>query len=177
MIELQCLYAARVWSGRVVLPDSATMHAEAAADAASLDAVLGADRSNRNITCPFWYLEVMMKAMHEDSLRRLFARFDPRRDWALFSRAARVPASPLLVRLITSDAIGPEERKRVDEYISAMPFGFQRRDVSLLRYVVTYGLMIGLSRLFGLDDLFDRIARRRIARRGRALASGRRQPS
>ena len=170
MIELQCLYAARVWSGRVVLPDTETLHAEAAADAAALDAVFGYARSNRNITCPFWYLEVMMKAMREDSLRRLAERFDPRRDWALFSRAMRVPASPLLLRLITSDEIGREERARMDEYISPMPFGFRRRNVSLLRYLLTYGLMIGVSRLCRLDALFDAVARRRIARFGRAIA-------
>ncbi|MBK1618659.1 hypothetical protein CKO42_09480 [Lamprobacter modestohalophilus] len=170
MIELQCLYAARVWFGRVVLPDPETMRAEADADAAALDAVFGYERSNRNITCPFWYLEVMMKAMQEDSLRRLFARFDPRRDWPLFSKAVRVPASPLLLRLITSDAVGPEERARMDEYISPMPFGFRRQNVSLLRYLLTYGLMIGLSRLLRLDALFDAIARRRMARRGRAIA-------
>lgn len=169
MIELQCLYAARVWSGRVVLPDPETMRAEADADAAALDAVFGYARSNRNITCPFWYLEVMMKAMQEDGLHRLFVRFDPRRDWALFSRAVRVPASPLLLRLITSDEVGLEERARMDEYISPMPLGFRRQDVSLLRYVLTYGLMIGLSRLLRLDALFDAIARRRIAQRGRAI--------
>ncbi|WP_462322346.1 flavin-containing monooxygenase [Halochromatium sp.] len=171
MIELQCIYAARVWSGRVVLPGAETMHAEAEADAAALDALLGYARSNPNITCPFWYLEVMMKAMQEDSLRQLFARFDPRRDWGLFSRAVRVPASPLLLRLMTSDAVGSDERARMDEYVSPMPFGFRRRDVSLLRYVLTYGLMIGLSRLLWLDELFDVVARRRIARRGRSLAS------
>jgi dimethylaniline monooxygenase (N-oxide forming) len=169
MIELQCLYAARVWSGRITLPDRRTMHAEAEVDAAALDAVFGYDRDNRNITCPFWYLEVMMKAMHEDGLRRIFRRFDPRRDWAKFSRAVRLPASPLLLRLMTSDQVSPEERARMDEYISPMPYGFRRRNVSLLRYVLTYGLMIGLSRLFRLDALFDAIARRRIARNGRAL--------
>ncbi|MBK5970951.1 MULTISPECIES: flavin-containing monooxygenase [Thiorhodovibrio] len=168
MIELQCLYAARVWSGRVALPEPATLRAEAEADAAALDAVFGYQRSNRNITCPFWYLEVMMKAMQQDGLAPLLARFDPRRDWTLFSKVVRVPASPLLLRLISSD-FGPAERARLDEYISPMPFGFRRRDVSLGRYLLTYGLVVGVARLLRLDALFDAIARRRIARHGRSL--------
>lgn len=170
MIELQCLYATRVWSGQLGLPDAETMHAQAAEDANALDSFFGYERRNRNITCPFWYLEVMMKAMEENGMHRLFSRFDPRRDWDVFSRVSRVSASPFLLRLITSDEIRHEDKERMGEYASPMPFGKRRRDVSFLRYVLTYGLIIGFSRLLRLDDLFDAIARRRMAKRGRALA-------
>lgn len=170
VVELQCLYAARVWSGAVSLPNTATMKSEAAADAAALDGIFGLGRGNRNIICPFWYLETMMKAMQQDGLRPLMRRFNPFKDWELFSKVIRVPASPLLLRLISSD-FGPEERARIDEYISPMPIGFHRDpNVGLLRYIANFGVVIGLSRLLRIDALFDRIARRRMARTGRAIS-------
>jgi dimethylaniline monooxygenase (N-oxide forming) len=170
MIEQQCLYASSVWSGRVTLPDATTMHEEAHADKLSLDATFGYQRSNRNIVCPFWYLEVTMKAMKLEGYGRLLAQFDPRKDWALFSKLVRLPASPLLLRFIASD-FGPEERARIDECITPMPFGFRRREkVSLAWYMLTYALVIGLPRLFRVDQIIERIARYRISKYGRSMA-------
>ncbi|TDK50656.1 flavin-containing monooxygenase [Antarcticimicrobium luteum] len=172
MIELQCLLAERVWSGALELPDREARYAEAEADAASLDAFFGYERSNRNITCPFWYLTLVMGALGKEKtgLRALFRRFNPFNNWQEFSRIIRVPLSPFLIRLLVSDH-GPDARLRMEEYISPMPFGFRRDPgASLLRYVMFYVLAIGVPRLLAIDTLFDRIARRRIARQGRSLA-------
>lgn len=171
MIELQCLYAARVWSGALSLPDRETRYAEAQSEAAELDAFFGYERANRNITCPFWYTQRMLRTVGQErhEARVLLRRFHPLKDWKGFSKVVRTPLSPLLLRLLLATD-KPDLHARVDEYISPMPFGFHRnRQASLLRYVLAYGLMVGLPRLLALDEIFDWIARRRIARRGRSL--------
>ncbi|MDF2234814.1 NAD(P)-binding domain-containing protein [Albimonas sp. CAU 1670] len=169
MIELQCLFAQRMWSGEVTLPGPREMRETADRQAEELDALFGYERSNRNIVCPFWYLGVMMEAMELSGYRRLLRRFDPRRDWRLFSQLLRAPASPLLLRMLVAD-YGPEERARIDRYVTPMMFGFRREEkVSLARYVATYAAVIGLTRLLRIDQILERIAKRRIARRGRAV--------
>ena len=171
MIELQCLYAERVWSGAIKLPDQATRVAEAMADSVALDNVFGYERSNKNITCPFWYVDLMMRVMGEeiDGRRMLAGRFNPLKNWSLFSKAMRMPMSPLFLRIMLGQ-YGPQELARSDEYLSPMPFRLRRsRKASFVRYFFSYTLMIGLSRLLFLDTLFDRIALKRIVRRGYAI--------
>lgn len=172
MIELQCLYASRIWSGALALPDRDTRHAQAQAEAARLDEFFGYDRSNRSITCPFRYTQVILRLVGQARTERdvLLRRYGPFRAWRMFSKVMRVPLSPLLIRLLV-DEHGPAEHRRIAEYLSPMPFGFRRRpDVSLVRYVLAYGVAVGLPRLLFLDRIFDAVARRRIARTGRSLA-------
>lgn len=171
MIELQCHYAKEVWSGALPLPDRDTRHAEACADAETLDAFFGYERSNKNITCPFWYTQLILRLVGREPTesRVFFKRFSPRKDWRMFSRVLRVPLSPLLIRLMVGDH-GLDEDRRINEYISPMPFGFRRKPgVSMPRYALAYGLAVGLPRLLALDSLFDWIAKRRIARHGRSI--------
>ncbi|WMS43235.1 NAD(P)-binding domain-containing protein [Acuticoccus sp. MNP-M23] len=172
MIELQCLYAARVWSGELGLPGRQALRQEADADAAALGEYFGYERSNRNIVCPFWYTQRMLRIIGEEKseARVLFKRFHPLRNWGDFSRIIRMPLSPLLLRLLLAGS-GPDERARIGQYLSPMPFGFRRQPrVSLLRYVLAFTVAIGLPRVIGLDAIFDRIAKRRMARHGRAIA-------
>jgi dimethylaniline monooxygenase (N-oxide forming) / hypotaurine monooxygenase len=172
MIELQCMLAQQVWSGGVELPDRAARHSIAETDAASLDDFFGYQRSNRNITCPFWYLTLVMGALGKErtGLPALFRRFNPFSNWQDFSRVIRVPLSPFLIGLLVSDD-SPEARKRMEEYISPMPFGFRRNpNASLLRYVMSNIVAIFIPRILAFDTVFEWIAKRRIARKGRSLA-------
>ncbi|WP_366658356.1 NAD(P)-binding domain-containing protein [Fodinicurvata sp. EGI_FJ10296] len=171
MIELQCMYAQKVWSGDLPLPDREARWSEAEAEAAEMDATFGHARSNRNVTCPFLYTRNMLRllggARHEAHL--LFRHFPPLRDWRGFSRVIRLPLTPLLLRSLLGGA-GAAERERMDRIVSLMPFGYKRRaNTSLPRYVLTYAVVLGIPRLLALDRLFDWFARRRIARDGRAI--------
>lgn len=171
MTELQCLYAMNVWSGALPTPDPSDCRADIEADAAALEAWFGAGRTNPNIVCPFWYTQKMLRLIGQErtEARVLLRRFHPLKDWRGFSMIMRTPLSPLLIRLLLADA-GEDERRRMGEYISSMPYGFRRDpDASLARYAAAYVLAIGLPRLLRLDPLFDWMAKRRIARHGRAI--------
>lgn len=171
MIELQCMYAQQVWAGALSLPDAATRRAEADADASAMDATFGYERSNRNLTCPFAYTQTMLRLMGgvRNEAKLVFRNFPPLRDWRGFSRIVRLPLTPFLLRSLLNGA-GARERARMDKVLSPMPFGYVRRArTSLPRYVLTYAVALGIPRLLALDGLFDWLARRRIARHGRAV--------
>ena len=170
MIELQCMYAQKVWDGTIQLPDPETLRAEAEAEAVELNNVFGYERTNRNLTCPFWYTQRLLRLIGgvDKEADLLFRRFHPRRDWHGFSAVIRTSLTPLLLRLLVAEH-GPEERRRMFAMLSPMPFGFRRKpDASLMGYVLSYAVALGVPRLLGLDGLYDRIARRRIARFGRS---------
>lgn len=167
MIELQCMYAQKVWDGMIRLPAPVTLLAEAA----ELNNVFGYERTNRNLTCPFWYTQRMLRLIggvgNEADL--LFRSFHPRRDWRGFSAVIRTSLTPLLLRLLAAEH-GQDERRRIFAMLSPMPFCFRRRPgASLGRYILSYAAALGVPRLLGLDGLYDRIAMRRIARFGRSI--------
>lgn len=171
MIELQCMYAQRVWDGSIALPAPEVMRDEALAEAAELDAVFGYERTNKNVICPFWYTQKMLRLLGgvEKEKDLLFRRFGPRRDWRAFSAVIRTPLTPLLLRLLVAEE-GAEERRRMQALLSPMPFGFHRiPGASLGRYVLSYALALGVPRLLGLDGVYDRIAKGRISRHGRSI--------
>ena len=171
MIELQCMYAQRVWDGTIPLPAAEVMREEARAEAAELDDVFGYTRSNPNITCPFWYTQHILRlvggVVHERDL--LWRRYGPRKDWREFSEVIRTPLTPLLLRLLAAE-VGPDERRRRRALLSPMPRNFRRQPgASLGKYMLSYAMVLGVARVLRLDALYDRIAKRRIARHGRSI--------
>jgi len=165
MAETQCMWASRVWAGKRSLSDSETMRSVGYHDYQNRRAFFP-NYTNPNLVNPFFYVKEL-RGLMGSSIRAW-------KDWRVLRCLFVVPFTPLFIRVLAGQ-YAKDEIKRLERQCFPTIYVQPGRKKRSFLFIFVYGplalIMIGIPRLLRLDNLFDKIARGRMARDGTSTSS------
>lgn len=164
LAEVQCMWAAKVWSGKTALPDRQTMQKVAREDLADREAFFPS-YSNKNIVHYHRYIRGVMASAGRSGPSYLSILL---RNPGLFAKLLVTPYSPLFVRIAWLGQYSASEVARLEEY--RFPTLYDRKRWRFLPYALATLLGIWFSRLLLIDDVFDFVAKRTLRRSASTMA-------